>query len=124
MFSLTSYASLVELAMDADEIAAEEAIFDLILSGGAGGGDAALDRDANEELDIDADEYSSQFLNPSGEGMEQEPTDEGQTNKNDEENVGPSQKSGEVYISSSGIASDHYMYFKLNYIYINESFFF
>jgi hypothetical protein len=76
--------------MDADDIDAEQAIFNLILSGGGGGGD-----DYDDALDRDADD-GSQFLNDSGPGMEQEPTDEGQTNNNDEENVGPLSKSGEV----------------------------
>ena len=40
----------------------------------------------------------SQFLNDSGEGIEQERTDEGQTNNDDEENVRQLTKSGEVYI--------------------------
>jgi hypothetical protein len=54
----------------------EQAIFDLI----AGGGDDG-----------------SQFLNDSGEGIELERRDEGQTSNDGEENVGPLTKSGEVY---------------------------
>ena len=42
---------------------------------------------------VDEDEISS-FLNPSGDGEEQEQVDEGQTNNND----GPSTTTGEVYI--------------------------
>ena len=42
------------------------------------------------------DEVSS-FLNDSGEGLELEPRDEGQTNNDDEENVGPLTTFGEVY---------------------------
>ena len=45
------------------------------------------------------DEVSS-FLNDSGEGLELEPRDEGQTNNDDEGNVGPLTTFGEVYILS------------------------
>ena len=44
---------------------------------------------------VDEDEISS-FLNPSGDGEEEEQVDEGQTNNND----GPSTTTGEVYILS------------------------
>jgi hypothetical protein len=40
----------------------------------------------------------SQYLNESGEGLEEEPRDEGQTNNDGEENVLQLTKSGEVYI--------------------------
>ena len=40
----------------------------------------------------------SQFLNDSGEGLEIERMDEGQTSNDGEENVGSITKSGEVYI--------------------------
>ena len=40
----------------------------------------------------------SEFLNDSGEGMELERRDEGQTNNDDEENVGALTKSGDIYI--------------------------
>jgi hypothetical protein len=54
-------------------------------------------------LDLIADggeDDGSQFLNDSGEGMELERGDEGQTNDDDEENVGPLTKSSEVYQAS------------------------
>jgi len=54
----------------------EQAIFDLIAGG---------------------EDDGSQFLNDSGDGLELEPIDEGQTNNDGEENVGPLTKSGEVY---------------------------
>ena len=63
-----------------DDEQAEQAIMDLIACGGGAGEDD-----------------SSQYLNESREGMELEPRDEGQTNNDDEENVGPLTKSGEVY---------------------------
>jgi len=56
---------------------AEQVLFDLINEGGEDDG--------------------SQFLNDSGEGMELERRDEGQTSNDDEENVGPLTKSSEVY---------------------------
>ena len=54
----------------------EQAMFDLIAGG---------------------EDDGSQFMNDSGEGMELEPRDEGQTSNDGEENVGPLTKSGEVY---------------------------
>ena len=64
-----------------------------------------MDRTTEEQEDIlndiiaggGDDDFSSQFLNDSGEGMELERRDEGQTNNDDEENVGPLTKSSEVY---------------------------
>ena len=44
----------------------------------------------------------SQFLNDSGDGLELEPIDEGQTNNDGKENVGSVTKSGEVYIKPLG----------------------
>ena len=61
----------------------EEAIFDIIRSS------------QNQENEPDD---GSHFLNDSGEGLEQEPTDEEQTNNDGEENVRQLTKSGEVYI--------------------------
>ena len=59
-----------------DDEQAEQALFDLIAGG---------------------EDDGSQFMNDSGEGMELEPRDEGQTSNDGEENVGPLTKSGEVY---------------------------
>ena len=63
-----------------------------------------MDRGRDEQakqalLDLIAggEDDGSEFLNDSGEGMELERRDEGQTNNDDEENVGPLTKSGEVY---------------------------
>ena len=63
-----------------------------------------MDRGRDEQaeqalLDLIAggEDDGSEFLNDSGEGMEVERRDEGQTNNDDEENVGPLTKSGEVY---------------------------
>ena len=61
----------------------EEEIFDMIRS--------------SQNQDNEPDD-GSQFLNDSGEGLEQEPRDEGQTNNDGEENVRQLTKSGEVYI--------------------------
>ena len=61
----------------------EEDIFDIIRSS------------QNQEHEQDD---GSQFLNDSGEWLEQEPRDEGQTNNDGEENVRQLTKSGEVYI--------------------------
>ena len=63
-----------------DDEQAKHAIMDLIACGGGAGEDDG-----------------SQYLNESGEGVELEPRDEGQTNNDDEENVGPLTTSGEVY---------------------------
>ena len=63
--------------MDAGGRDGEDDIFDIIRSGGEDDG--------------------SQFLNDSGEGLEIERTDEGQTSNDGEENVGAITKSGEVY---------------------------
>ena len=60
----------------------EEDIFDIIRSS------------QNQE---DEPDDGSQFLNDSGDGLELEPIDEGQTNNDGEENVGSVTKSGEVY---------------------------
>jgi len=63
-----------------------------------------MDRGRDEQaeqalLDLIAggEDEGSEFLNDSSEGMELERRDEGQTNNDDEENVGPLTKSGEVY---------------------------
>jgi len=61
----------------------EEDIFDMIRSSN------------NQENETDD---GSHFLNDSGEGLEQEQTDEGQTKNDGEENVRQLTKSGEVYI--------------------------
>ena len=61
----------------------EEDVFDIIRSS------------QNQENEPDD---GSQFLNDFGEGLEQEPRDEGQTNNDGEENVRQLTKSGEVYI--------------------------
>ena len=61
----------------------EEDIFDMIRSS------------QNQENEPDD---GSHFLNDSGEGLEQEPTDEGQTNNDGEENVRQLTKFSEVYI--------------------------
>ena len=58
----------------------EQAIFKIIAGEGGAGED-----------DV------SSYLNASGEGMEPEPRDEGQTNTDDEGNVGPLTTSNEVY---------------------------
>ena len=86
-----------------DDEQAEQTIMDLIACGGGAGEDDG-----------------SQYLNESGEGMELERRDEGQTNNDDEENVGALTKSGEVYILSLWWLD---ALIDL-YIYINESFFF
>ena len=49
----------------------------------------------NPEIELDD---GSQYLNESGEGVEEEPRDEGQTNNDGKENVRQLTKSGEVYI--------------------------
>ena len=49
------------------------------------------------DIIADGEDNGSQFLNDSVEGMELERRDEGQTNNDDEENVGPLTKSSEVY---------------------------
>ena len=59
-----------------DDEQAEQALLDLIAGG---------------------EDDGSEFLNDSGERVELERRDEGQTNNDDEENVGPLTKSGEVY---------------------------
>ena len=66
-----------------------------------------MDRGRDEQaeqalLDLIAggEDDGSEFLNDSGEGMVVERRDEGQTNNDDEENVGALTKSGEVYILS------------------------
>ena len=61
----------------------EEDIFDMIRSS------------QNQENEPDD---GSHFLNNSGEGVDQEPIDEGQTNNDGEENVRQLTKSGEVYL--------------------------
>ena len=63
-----------------DDEQAEQALFDIIAGGGGAGEDDG-----------------SQFLNDSGEGVGLESREEGQTNNDDEENVGPLTMSGEVY---------------------------
>ena len=55
------------------------------------------DEQAMFDLIADGEDDGSQFMNDSGEGMELEPRDEGQTSNDGEENVGPLTKSGEVY---------------------------
>ena len=62
--------------------------------------DRGRDEQAEEallDLIADGEDDGSEFLNVFGEGMELERRDEGQTNNDDEENVGPLTKSGEVY---------------------------
>jgi len=62
--------------------------------------DGGRDEEAEQFMfDIigDREDDGSQFLNDSGSGMELERRDEGQTNTDDEENVGPLTKSSEVY---------------------------
>ena len=58
-------------------------------------------RDDEEEallnLIAGGEDDGSQFMNDSGEGMELVRIDEWETNNDDEENVGPLTKSGEVY---------------------------
>ena len=63
-----------------------------------------MDRGRDEQaeqalLDLIAggEDDGSEFLNDSGEGMELERRDEGQKNNDNEENIGPLTKSGEVY---------------------------
>ena len=65
---------------------------------GVAGGEPSAGEDAREDV-ANNDEVSS-FLNLSGEGLELEPVDEGQTNNDDEGNVivRPSTTTGEVYI--------------------------
>ena len=63
----------------------EEDIFDII-------------RSSSQNQENEPADDGSHFLNDSGEGLEQEPTDEGQTNNDGEENVRQLTKSGEVYI--------------------------
>ena len=66
---------------------ADEEILHRIIAGGPyAGEDAGVDEDV------------SSYLNPSGDGMELEPFNEGQTNNDDEGNIGPLTTSGEVYI--------------------------
>ena len=55
------------------------------------------DEQAMFDLIAGGEDDGSQFMNDSGEGMELEPRDEGQTSNDGEENVGPLTKSGEVY---------------------------
>ena len=50
----------------------------------------------------------SQFLNDSGEGLEEEPRDEGHTNNDGEGNGRQLTKSGEVYIYKA--SGGHYIY--------------
>jgi hypothetical protein len=52
-------------------------------------------RSQNPEIEPDD---GSQYLNESGEGIEEEPIDEGHTNNDGEGNVLQLTKSGEVYI--------------------------
>ena len=71
-------------------------ILDIIRGGlKLGGGELGLGGQELEQklAQVDEDEISS-FLNPSGDGEEEEQVDEGQTNNND----GPSITTGEVYI--------------------------
>ena len=67
--------------------------------------DIMFDMIRSQNPEIEPDD-GSQYLNESGEGIEEEPIDEGHTNNDGEGNVLQLTKSGEVYI------------------YINESFFF
>ena len=52
------------------------------------------------EDDDQAQDVVASYLNESGEGLELEPRDEGQTNNDGEGNVGPLTTSGKVYILS------------------------
>ena len=61
---------------DRDDEEAEQALFNIIAGG---------------------EDDGSHFLNDYGEGMKLDRRDEWQTNNDDEENVGPLTKSGEVY---------------------------
>jgi len=63
----------------------------------------------NPEIELDD---GSQYLNESGEGIQEEPRDEGHTNNDGEGNVLQLTKSGEVYIYINiyKASGDHYMY--------------
>ena len=68
----------------------ERVLYDMI-AGGVGAG---------QPIGGAGEDDVSSFLNESGEGMELEPRDEGQTNTDDEGNVGPLTTPDEVYILS------------------------
>jgi hypothetical protein len=59
--------------------------------------DIMFDMIRSQNPEIESDD-NSQYLNESGEGIEEEPIDEGHTNNDGEGNVLQLIKSGEVYI--------------------------
>jgi hypothetical protein len=80
----------------------EDIIYDIIRGEvGVAGGEPCAGEDDHREDVVDEDEISS-FLNASGDGLELEQVDEGQTNNDDEGQTnnddGPSTTTGEVYI--------------------------
>jgi len=77
--------------------AGEQIMWDIIR--GEARGEPCAGEDYREDDVVDDDEISS-YLDLSGEGLELEPVDEGQTNNDDEGNVvvDPSTTTGEVYI--------------------------
>ena len=85
MFNCCIYLSygLVK-AMDGSGRDHEEDLFEMI-------------RHPENDPEIELDD-TIQYLNESGEGIEEEPRDEGHTNNDDEGNVLQLTKSGEVYI--------------------------
>lgn len=79
--------------MDRTNEQGEQIMWDII-RGEDGGEPCAGEDNVVDDADI------SSYLDLSGEGLEQEPVDEGQTNNDDEGNVivDPSTTTGEVYI--------------------------
>lgn len=85
--------------MDRTNEQGEQIMWEMIRGEGEAGGEPCAGEDYREDDVVDDDEISS-YLDLSGEGLEQEPVDEGQTNNDDEGNVivDPSTTTGEVYI--------------------------